>query len=145
MLMDSHSAEDMVQETYLKLWDKRQELKTVEQPQAYAVTVIKHLCMNYIRQNKNKTDISYDHNIPEPRSLTADLEASDEAKFMRRLIEKLPDQQRRIIMLRHYDGYSYEEIKEITGIDIVHIRVIVSRARKILRSQFDKIESYGNK
>lgn len=145
MLMDSHSAEDIVQETYLKLWDKRYELDNVEQPQAYAVTTVKNLCMNYMRQNKNMTDVSYEHNIPEPKSLTVELEVSDEARFMKKLIEKLPKQQRQVIMLRHYDGYTYEEIKEITGMDVANIRVMISRARKVLRSQFDKIENYGNK
>jgi len=145
MLPDSFAAEDLVQETYLKLWNKRHELKEVEHPEAYAVITLRNLCMNHLRDNKDKMAVSYDHTIPEPKSLTNELEVADEATLIKQLIDKLPEQQRQIITLRHCEGYSYDEIKEITGLDTVHIRVIVSRVRKILRSQFDKIDNYEYK
>lgn len=140
LLMDVQHAEDIVQETYLKLWDKRHELRDVEQPEAYAIIMVRNLCLNHVRWKKDKTMVAYDYNIPEETSLTTLIENKGNFDYLKQMIDRLPDQQRQIITLRHCEGYSYDEIGEILGLKIEHIRVIISRARKVLREQFDKIE-----
>jgi len=140
LLGDVENAEDVVQETYLKIWDKRLELEGIEQPEAFIIMILRNLCLNHIRWKKNKIAVSYDYNLPEDNSLITQIEVRDEAEKIRQLIDKLPEQQQQIITLRHCENYSYEEIGEITGLDINNIRVIVSRTRKVLRDQFEKIE-----
>ena len=61
---------------------------------------------------------------------------------MRRLVDQLPDQQKLILHLRDVEGYSFEEIEQITQLPINTIRVTLSRARKIVRDRYLKIENY---
>ena len=68
------------------------------------------------------------------------MEIQDDAAYVKDLINKLPDQQRQVIMMKHWDGYTDEEIENITGISPGNIRVILSRARKTIREQYSKIE-----
>ena len=57
---------------------------------------------------------------------------------IRYLISRLPENQRQVIRLRGIDDCSMDEIEQITGLNAVNIRVLLSRARKIIREQFDK-------
>jgi len=148
LVNDVESARDMVQETYLSLWDKRHGLGIIDRPEAYAIAILRNLCLNHIRNKKDRINTEDNEDIPEKELLTIKLENKNEAELMIRLIEALPAQQRQIINLRHCEGYTYEEIESITGLDVYHIRVIVSRARKILRLQFERIindDYYRNK
>lgn len=140
LLMDSQGSQDIVQEAYLKLWDKRHELEDIERPEAFAITTVQNLCLNLIRWKKDKITASYDYDIVEERSLEKEIESKDKAVYIKQLIEQLPEQQRQVMILRHYEDYSYEEIETLLGLDIRNIRVIVSRARKTLREQFEKTE-----
>jgi RNA polymerase sigma-70 factor (ECF subfamily) len=58
------------------------------------------------------------------------------------IIEGLPDQQKEVIVFRDIDGLEFEEISEITGYKKEHIRVILSRARKMVREQYEKAKVY---
>lgn len=140
ILQDMQNAEDSVQETYLKLWDKRHELGHVEHPEKYAVMTLRNMCLNHIRAQKGKITQSHDFEIPEEHSLLSQIEDRDEIAYLKQLITKLPEQQRQVIMLRHVEGYSYEEIGDIIEQDVKSVRVVVSRARKALREHFEKIE-----
>lgn len=145
LLMDIHAAEDAVQETYLKLWDKRQGLDVIGQPEAYAVTLLRNICLNQIRWRSDKNMVNIGMEIPEDESLSTQIDQNDEAKYLLQLIERLPEQQKQIMTLRHCEEFTYEEIADMTGLDIKYLRVIISRARKTLREQFEKVNSYGYK
>lgn len=139
ILQNESNAEDLVQDTFIKLWNKRDELDSIEKPESYAVIVLRNLCMDMLRQSKEKSHIQYDFDIPEKESLVSQVEVHDKIDHLTKLMKKLPVQQQQIMAL-NCDGYSYEEIEEITGLNIANIRVIISRARKTLREQYSKIE-----
>lgn len=145
LLMNVQAAEDAVQETYLKLWDKRNELDIITQPEAYAVTLLRNICLNHIRWRNDKKMVNFSVEITESISLSAQIEQNDETAHLVQLIEQLPEQQKQIVTLRHCEDFTYEEIADMTGLDIKHLRVIISRARKTLREQFEKINSYEYK
>lgn len=143
--MNVQAAEDAVQETYLKLWDRRDGLDVIEQPEAYAVILLRNICLNQIRWRQEKKMVGFGADIVENISLSAQIEQNDEAAFLIQLIEKLPEQQKQIMSLRHCEDFTYEEIADMTGLDVKHLRVIISRARKTLREQFEKITNYEYK
>ncbi len=142
---NAQDAEDMVQEAYVRLWDKRNELTHIESPEAYGVTLVKHLCLDLLRKNHRQTATC----TPEEVTLTAEdspgtrTETHDEADCLRQLIDRLPVNQRQVMWLRDVDGCSYNEIAQITGLSDVNIRVLLSRARKMIREQYKKICDYG--
>ena len=122
-------AEDMVQEAYLKLWNKRDELADVLNTEAYCVTLIKNLCYDVLRRSQPDED----GRPPE------------ELNQVRRLIGRLPEQQKRVILLRDVNDCSFEEIEQATGLNAINIRVLLSRARKKIREQYNAIMNYESK
>ncbi len=64
---------------------------------------------------------------------------------LRRLIDRLPDQQRQVLLLRDVNDFSFEEIGEATGLSAVNIRVLLSRARKKIREQYSIMMNYESK
>jgi len=140
--MNVQAAEDAVQETYLKLWDKRDGLSLIEQPEAYAVILLRNICLNQIRWRNDKKMVDFSAEITENLSLSTQIEQTDESAYLIQLIEKLPEQQKQVMILRHCENLSYEEIANVTNLDVRHLRVIISRARKSLREQFEKTNDY---
>lgn len=136
---DAMRAEDMVQELYAKLWDKRYELGEVNSYKAYAVTVLRNLCLDDIRHGRSKVDLDSDAEVADSYSISKEVEYRDDIRVLQHLINKLPDQQRQVIKLKHWDDRSDQEIEEITGLSAVNVRVTLSRARKTIKEQFSRL------
>lgn len=140
IVQDAANAEDIVQETFIKLWNKRGDMKDIENTEAFSIIILRNTCLDHLRKTKNDYHTNYDADIPETASLVKQIEIQDEAERVKKLINKLPEQQRQVMIMKHWDGYSDEEIEQITGISPGNIRVILSRARKTIREQFIKIQ-----
>lgn len=139
ILKDEGNAEDIVQETYIKLWERRYEMEEIENKEAYAVIILRNNCLDFLR--KKKTYLSdFEIEVKDTSSsLSKELELKDDVMHVQKLVELLPHQQRLVMQLKHWDEYSDEEIEEITGMSQVNIRVTLSRARKTIREQFLKL------
>lgn len=140
IVQDASNAEDIVQETFIKLWNKRGDMQDIENTEAFSIIILRNTCLDHLRKTKNDYHTNYDSDIPETASLVKQIEIQDEAERVKKLINKLPEQQRQVMIMKHWDGYSDEEIEQITGISPGNIRVILSRARKTIREQFIKIQ-----
>lgn len=124
-------AEDLVQEAYLKLWDKREGLAIISNPEAFSVTLVKNMCFDLLRSGKytlsrQSVELAEVHNV----SQADNFEVRDEAQQVRHIIAHLPVQQQKIVTLRDVKGCSYEEIEQVTGLNATNVRVLLSRARK---------------
>ena len=138
-------AEDMVQEAYLKLWQRRNELPPdIANLEAYCVTLVKHLCYDKMRLVLPAEDERPPEELAlaESTNLAYEVELKDEARQVMTLIGQLPDQQRQIMQMRDVEDLPYEEIEKATGLTSVNIRVLLSRARKKIREQFLAIRNY---
>ena len=140
-------AEDMVQEAYLKLWNKRDELADVLNTEAYCVTLIKNLCYDVLRRSQPDEDgrPPEELNLPMDTNIAREIEQRDEVNQVKRLIGRLPEQQKRVILLRDVNDCSFEEIEQATGLNAINIRVLLSRARKKIREQYNEIMNYESK
>ena len=138
IVQDLAGAEDAVQDTYIKLWNKRMEMSDIDNFEAFAIITLRNTCLDSIRREKHNVHTTYDAETPETISLQDRVELKDELNRVKHLMGKLPEQQRRVMRLKHWDGYSDEEIEQVTGFNSGHIRVLISRARKTLREQFIK-------
>jgi RNA polymerase sigma-70 factor (ECF subfamily) len=141
---NSQDAEDMLQDAYCKLWNKREELSGLSNPEAFCITLVKNLCFDLLRlPGKNRLEEGFE-NLPLSTGSSPETEAigQDESRQIQRLIDKLPEKQRQVIRLRAIDDCSLEEIEEITGLSAVNVRVLLSRARKIVKEQYVKVASY---
>ena len=145
LLREKDQADDTVQEVYIKLWEKRMELNKLDNAESFAIAILKNACLDLLRKNKrNFSNEEYISNIPQADCSLMQMESRDELNYVARLIKKLPGQYRQVMELKHWGGYSDEEIEQITGMKAVHIRVALSRARKTIREQFKAWNEYGN-
>ena len=136
------NAEDILQEAYCKLWNKRMELKVVHNLEAFSVTLVKNLCFDYLRSPQaNRTNEKIEESlIISESSPDRDLEKANELEIVQQLIEKLPENQKMVIKLRGLSDCTLEEIEEITNFSATNVRTLLSRARKTIREQYLKIK-----
>jgi RNA polymerase sigma-70 factor (ECF subfamily) len=139
-------AEDAMQEVFLKLWNMRDKLTGIENIEAFATTVTKNYCLDRLKLKKNVSMDDLLTNIviaDQAQSPHASLENRDNTFFVKQIINTLPDQQKSIIIMRDIEEYSFDEIQNVTGLDVNNIRVNLSRARKQVRNELIKFHYYG--
>lgn len=146
LLENAADAEDLVQEAYLKLWDKREGLVIISNPEAFSVTLVKNMCFDLLRSGKytlsrQSVELAEVHNM----SQADNFEVRDEAQQVRHIIAHLPVQQQKIVTLRDVKGCSYEEIEQVTELNATNVRVLLSRARKKIREEFNKWSNYDSR
>ncbi len=142
MLENEEDAEDVVQETLLRLWSIRGELEKMSNPGGFAMQTVKNSCIDRLRQKKYTVDInevSLEYHGTNPYTET---EKQNSIDLIKQLIDGLPELQRRIIRMRDVEGYELEEIAAITGTQVSAVTVNLSRARKKVRDQFISINAY---
>lgn len=145
LMGNAMDAEDMVQEAYLKLWERRDDLGHVANMETYCTSLIRHICIDAFRRKRPEEDSPPPEEFPltDNEDAATALERQDEAEQLTSLINRLPEGQRTVMTLHDVEGCSYEEIEEATGFTAVNIRVMLSRARKKIREQFERIRNYG--
>jgi RNA polymerase sigma-70 factor (ECF subfamily) len=145
-LKDEDEAKDVVQDVFLKLWQKKEELDRIENMEAFTMRMTRNRCLDILRANKVvPIDAETDRKMKqETIDVHAQIELSEAAGQVKMLIEQLPDVQRNVMHLRDIEQLEYEEIAERTGLQVNAIRVNLSRARKKVRDEFLKLNSNGN-
>ena len=137
LMSNAQAAEDMVQETFLKLWMQRDKMEKVDNPEAYSITVLRRIFYDKMRvghlQEVDKDVGSLQ--VSSSQNISKQLEEADEYQRVRLLINHLPEPQARIMLMRDIEDCSFEEISTETGLTEVNIRSILSRARKKIREQ----------
>lgn len=142
---NDEEARDVVQDVFLKLWQKRGTLDGVDNIEAFAMRMTRNKC--YDKQRANRT-----YSLEEQQSgwqndkrsdLNEELDRSEAALLIKKLITQLPDLQRKVIQMRDIDQLDYDEIAEQTQLNINAIRVNLSRARKKVRDELFKYQEYG--
>jgi len=134
LLESREEAEDAVQELYLKLYESKHRLMAVSEPLAYGISVLRNICIDRIRRRTVRKAEPVDERIPleeappDSRAVSKDLLES-----LMTEMDKLPDRQAVVLKMKAVEGLDYKEIAETTGLSQVHVRVLVSTARKTLK------------
>jgi len=137
MLENENDAEDLVQEVFLKLWYMRDTLHRYGSIPAFAVTMIKNLCIDRLRVRNREVALEQNDELrATPDNPYLYLERSDTEQLLKKIINALPPLQKAIITMKDIDEYEVEEIAEITGTQAEAVRVNLSRARKKVREEY---------
>lgn len=138
---NAQDAEDQLQDMYLKLWQKRDELPDAAMKEAYLVTMIRRLFLDQRRLKHVNTSAELKEELspPDEWSLDHQIDTRDEARQMEGLIRQLSERDGKIIRMHLMEDRSYEEIERDTGLSQSNIRIIVMRTRQKLKQQFQKI------
>lgn len=143
MLDHTEEAEDIVQEAFIKLWNRRDKLDEYRSVEALAMITVKNLCLDKIKARRFPVENIENHrqfieSMPEETKT----DYSDLIQGIHEAIKLLPEQQQMIIHLRDIEGYEFEEIAEIVEMNENAIRVALSRARKRIREMLTKTKIY---
>jgi len=139
ILQNTEDAEDIIQDVYCKLWEERDKLVDIQKPEAYCVTLVKNLCMDFFRSPKKALytqsidDVDCPDHAPNPET---EMEYQDTLEKIKALIRRLPEKQQRVLDLRAFADCSQEDIARITGESAENVRVLLSRARNTLKMKF---------
>jgi len=133
---DEAVAKDIVQDSYEKLWINYQNVN-YQKVKSYLFSVAYHTMIDYFR--KTKYLINQD-NMPVSSHYHQE-QYSDISEVLNRAVAMLPPDQQSAILLRDYEGYSYKEISEITGLNEAQVKVYIYRARVFLKNYLVKIEN----
>lgn len=134
ILESEADAEDAVQDLYVRLWSSTDSLETVRNPRSYCITLIRNICIDRIRRSSRRCGTD----IPEMPAPDTDqqkkLESREQLSKLAEAIGKLPDGQRKVLQMKVFEGLSYEEIAEATGMNNLTLRVLLSQARRKLKN-----------
>ena len=138
---NAQDAEDLLQDTYLKLWQKRDDLKEEAITEAYLVTLMQNLFRDKRRLKRIVTseDIEDHADPPDEQNLYHIVEAKDEAQQMNTLMNKLPERDGHILRMHLVEEKSYEEMEQDTGLSQGNLRIIIMRTKQKLKQQYLKL------
>ena len=144
--LNHQEAEDIVQETLIKLWDKRNLWDTIDSISAYAMTACINLALDHIKKKENQ-NASLDASLIEQPDM-ADSPIShaiynDSITRIQELVNALPEKQRTCMQLRDFEGMTYKDIARILSISEEQVKINIFRARKAVKQSFIKQEQYG--
>ena len=131
----TEDAQDIVQSAFEKLWVNREQVFT-EKAKSYLFTVAYHQMIDHIRKS-NKMPLSEDTFIPHQ---PINQEQAELKQLLMRAVNQLNPTQKSLVLLKDYEGYSYQEIAEIMNLSDSQVKVYLHRARLILKN---KLSAYA--
>ncbi|TKK68640.1 RNA polymerase sigma factor [Ilyomonas limi] len=129
-LRHEEDARDVVQTAYEKLWRNR-DMVEYAKSKSYLFTVAYNQMIDHLRKNKR---VEYKESFGGDTQATHQPVSSDTKKILNEALNRLSETQRSLVMLKDYEGYSYEEIGKIMSLNESQVKVYLHRARLILKS-----------
>jgi len=135
-LKHEEDARDVVQTAFEKMWRNREDIDAAK-CKSYLFTVAYHQMIDHIRKNKR---IQLREEFGEELKIQ-DRPAHNMKKVLEEALSRLSETQRSLVLLKDYEGYSYEEIGKITGLNESQVKVYLHRARVQLKNYLVKPEN----
>jgi len=135
-IRDTDKAKDIVQESYIKMWEKVSDID-YSKARSYLFSTAYHTMIDILRREKKQTsfdEIAYDKTTDSKEYLGL-------KEILNEAVNRLPEIQKNVVLLRDYEGYSYEEIGEITGLNESQVKVYIYRARLFLKEYIGSLEN----
>ena len=146
IVLNREEAEDIVQDTLVKLWERREELNQVENLEAFALTMARNLAIDR-KEKMDNQHVSFDdeeHDRPDEGQGGSDsrLMRQETTSFIADIINSLPEIQRTIIQLRDIEGKTYQEIATMLSISESDVKVSLFRARREMKEKILQKKSF---
>ncbi len=144
--LNAADAEDIVQDTLIKVWNNRERWDELDSIEAFSLTICRNLSLDCIKKHGNNND-SLDETTVERADLSSnpyeEMLRTDRVNLIRGLIDSLPEKQKSCIQLRDFEGKPYREIAEIMEITEEQVKVNIFRARQAIKQKFNELDKYG--
>ena len=144
---DRAEAEDIVQDTMIRVWNKREEWSQFGSIEAYCIAVARNLAIDR-SQKKEAQNLQITpemEDVREERSMSPYEQFVDNERMhiIHQLINQLPEKQRLVMQMRDIEGASYKEIAKVLDLTEEQVKVTLFRARQKIRQQYTQIDEYG--
>lgn len=136
-IRDEELARDIVQDSFEKMWMNVSNI-TAEKSKSYLYTTAYHTMLDKIRRGKKQGNWE---EVNEREYSHAEGSYTGLKQILREALNKLPEIQRTVVMLRDYEGYSYDEIGSITSLTESQVKVYIYRARLALKEFIGSVEN----
>jgi RNA polymerase sigma-70 factor (ECF subfamily) len=138
LLQDEIMAEEVVQQVFYKLWEKKERLTITSSVKAYLYKAVYHECMNYLKHQKHKArhqnDVLYSNPVSKDNPVMR-VELSELETRLQIALRELPEQCRNIFQMSRFDELKYREIAEQLGLSIKTVEAQMGKALKVLRKK----------
>ena len=145
--LNREEAEDVVQDTLIKVWNARDRWRELDSIEAYSFTIARNLSLDRIKKMENQNDSLEEQNterLDENTSTPSErMIQKDKLNIVRNIIDELPEKQRSCLQLRDIEGKSYKEIADILSITEDQVKVNIFRARQTVKQRFQQFDRYG--
>jgi RNA polymerase sigma factor (sigma-70 family) len=145
--LNREEAEDVVQDTLIKVWNARDRWQEFDSIEAYSLTIARNLSLDRIKKMENQNDSLEEQNterLDENTSTPSErMIQKDKLDIVRNIIDELPEKQRSCLQLRDIEGKSYKEIADILSITEDQVKVNIFRARQTVKQRFQQFDRYG--
>ena len=144
--MNHEEAEDIVQDTLIKVWNKRDDWQDIDSIEAYSLTVCRNLSLDRTRKADNGNRPIGESDMTAPATGNDPYERMmqrDKVEQVRRIIDGLPEKQKSCMQLRDFEGKSYKEIAAALGLSEEQVKVNIFRARQAVKQKYNEIDGYG--
>jgi RNA polymerase sigma factor (sigma-70 family) len=129
------SANDIVQETFTKVWEKHEDV-SFEKAKSYLFSTAYHAIVDWAKKEQRVSDQEItDQQYSDSSEVNFDLQA-----ILHEALDRLPEIQKTVVLLRDYEGYRYDEIAEICKLNESQVKVYIFRARKTLKNYLKSAE-----
>lgn len=137
LLQNQQDAEDVVQDTLVKLWRDADRIDHLQNSQGYLLRMLRNGCIDLLRERRNETELeSFENTLPETEP-PPETETEEKVRF---ILRNLPARARQIVTMRHVAECSIDEICEVTGDSPMNVRQILSRSRRKIIEQFKTLK-----
>lgn len=143
ILKDGESANDVVQECLMKIWDKRKILPSINSYESWAMRITRNQCYDWVKTNRFTISADEVHSLSDKDETDHEMILSDSKIWLDKILESLPQKSREIFHLREVEEFTYQEIAEVMSLSLSDVKVSVHRTRQKIKSSFQKIEGYG--
>ena len=143
--LDRAEAEDVVQDTMIRVWSKRDEWPQFESVEAYCLIVAKNLAIDR-SQKKDAQNVELTPEMAEEADTFGPYDRlvnNERMKIIHWLIDELPEKQRLIMQLRDIEGESYKDIAKVLQLTEEQVKVNLFRARQKVKQRYIEIDEYG--
>lgn len=145
--LNREEAEDVVQDTLIKVWNARDRWQEFDSIEAYSLTIARNLSLDCIKKMENQNDSLEEQNterLDENTSTPSErMIQKDKLNIVKNIIDELPEKQRSCLQLRDIEGKSYKEIADILSITEDQVKVNIFRARQTVKQRFQQFDRYG--
>ena len=144
--LNREEAEDIVQDTLIKVWNSRNKWQQLDSIEAYSLTIARNLSLDRIKKMENQNGSLEDEKTERPDSTSNPSERmiqKDKLDIVKRMIDELPEKQRSCIQLRDIEGKAYKDIALILGITEEQVKINIFRARQTIKQRFQQFDKYG--